>query len=405
MFDFKHTLSDPQHRIRYGWLGFLCLAGLGAIWLASQHLSFDTLMHPEFLWGWLVLPGVVVLAWRGIKKRRQACEAYAEWGLLHKMNLPQVPVVEILRLFLICLALSLMILALARPQGDPVLTDSEGQGIDIMVAMDISNSTRTEDILPNRLEAEKTIVVDLLRQLSFDRVGLLVFSSEAFPLAPFTNDYEALETLMHEINHDLLGAGGTDFAHMLHMAQERFRAAGSTGKLLIVLSDGENHSDASTDAAMQQLQQDQIKLITIGIGTSKGGKIPSHTDFWGNVVYKSYQGEDVISQLNEASLKQLAQQGGGHYLSAANSNQLISEIKRLRNQMAKKNYKLANILAYEEKYQIFLLLALLCLLAERLIYLQESRVQDWIRHGQAKLRAWSNKWISHRSRPAKHSGA
>ncbi len=222
------------------------------------------------------------------------------------------------------LTLSLIIVALARPQSTNEEVEQWSEGIDIMLTIDISESMKIEDFKPNRLEAAKEVARDFIAGRFQDRIGLVVFSGDAFSRAPLTTDYELLNTYIDEISFELIENGGTAIGSALAVSTNRLRESDSKSKVLILLSDGDNTAgniDPITAAKLAQAYN--IKIYTIAIG--KEGKVPFGTDFFGRPRY-------VENRLDETNLKEIAKIGSGKFYRVSDKEalaQVFNEIDSL----------------------------------------------------------------------------
>lgn len=345
----------------------LALAGLMLAWILYGRLKFDHLGQPWALAGLLTLPPLGWLLWRSLRQQRARLQALIEHPLLARMTTAVPGQNQLIQGLLWLGVLGCLCVALARPQGPPVMGQVEGQGIDLLFAIDLSDSSKAADEYPNRLEAAKRGINDVLQQLAGDRVGLMVFSGEAFPVAPFTSDYSALGTLLSEVDHGMLPSATTDIGALLRAAKERFsQNKDDTGRVLVIFSDGENEQ-GSYQTALKEITDMGVRIFTVGVGTPQGARIPETSPVWGTMGYKTWQGEEVITKLDEGALKNLAQAGQGGYLRLRSIGSLPGQLDALRGRLKTRTSVSNGALTFEERYQAWLWLALLLLGAERLL--------------------------------------
>lgn len=222
------------------------------------------------------------------------------------------------------LSLALMFVALARPQKSNEKVEQWTEGIDIMVTMDISESMKIEDFRPNRLEAAKTVARDFIDGRFQDRIGLVVFSGEAYSRCPLTTDYDLLRSYINDINFDLIQKTGTAIGSSIAVSINRMRDSESKSKVMILLSDGDNNAgniDPITAAKLAQAYD--IKIYTIAIG--KEGRVPYGTDLFGRVRY-------IDNSLDESTLREIANIGKGKFYRVDNNealSQVFAEIDEL----------------------------------------------------------------------------
>ncbi|WP_297337183.1 VWA domain-containing protein [Algoriphagus sp.] len=212
------------------------------------------------------------------------------------------------------LALTLLILALARPQRSNERVEQYTEGIDIMLVMDISESMDLQDFKPNRLEAAKNTAIDFINGRLGDRIGMVVFAGEAYSLAPLTNDYKLLTELISEISFDMMEAKGTAIGSAIASGTNRMKEAESASKVMILLSDGEsNAGNVDPLFAAELAAALDIKIYTIAVG--KDGMVPYGTDFFGRP-------QMVESYLDETTLREIANLSQGEFFRASDGNAL-----------------------------------------------------------------------------------
>ncbi|MEZ0371831.1 MAG: VWA domain-containing protein [Candidatus Sericytochromatia bacterium] len=351
----------------------LALGGAYAAWTLFKGLRFERLGQPLALSALGLLLPLAGLLGYSIRRQHKRLRALIDHPLLGRMA-TAVPGSRLLTQGLLWLAaLACLGMALARPQGPPAMSQLEASGIDLLCALDISDSTKATDEFPNRLGAAKRAIAELLPQLPGDRLGLMVFSGEAYPIAPFTSDYGALEGILDEIDHGLLPTATTNLGAMLKMAKERFRQnQEESGRALLIFSDGENQQgDFQQD--LKALTDMGVKVFTIGLGSHQGSRIPEINQVWGTQSYKTWQGEEVVTRIDEEALKALAQAGQGRYLHIDKLRELPGVLNEARSHMQTRRSNSSGAIVYEERYQPWLLLALLLLGLERGLALRPQR--------------------------------
>lgn len=252
------------------------------------------------------------------------------------------------------LSLIFLVIALARPQRSNERVEQFTEGIDILLVMDISESMDLQDFTPNRLEAAKKTAIDFINGRLGDRIGMVVFSGEAYSLAPLTNDYKLLTDLISEINFQMIEAKGTAIGSALAAGTNRMKESESPSKVMILLSDGEsNAGNVDPLFAAQLAAAFDIKIYTIAVG--KDGMVPYGTDFFGRP-------QMVESYLDETTLREIARIGGGEFYRAADGNSLEQIFERI--DVLEKAEVLEN--RYKETadfYRIYLFWAMIFMLA------------------------------------------
>ncbi len=271
--------------------------------------------------------------------------------------------------FLSLLILSSMILGVAQPQFGSKLQKVKRKGVELIIALDISNSMMAEDIKPNRLARAKMAISKLISQLHNDKLGLIVFAGEAYTQLPMTTDYAAAKMFLETISPDIIRQQGTAIGAAIRLASESFETDKNNTKALIVITDGENHEDDAIEAA-NEAKEKGIVVHTIGMGLEKGAPIPVKNRYGAVDFKKDNQGNIVISKLDETLLKQVAAAGEGLYIRANNANTGLQKLFDEIAKMDKVDLEAKVYTAYDEKFQYafgaaFLLLLLDMLLSNR----------------------------------------
>ena len=285
-------------------------------------------------------------------------------------------------------ALAMMLLALARPQWGTESQEVEQQGIEVMVALDVSNSMLAQDIKPDRLTRAKLEISELMDRLGGDEIGLVLFSGASFIQFPLTNDYATARSFLDNARPSVISKQGTNIGDAIRTALTGFDFDRSSQKVIVLITDGEDHS--SDTLAMAQHAADQgVLLYTIGFGSSTGEPIPEY-DAQGQVVgYKTdQQGEVVLSKLDEATLQQLADIGQGRYFHAANDGSELPALVTELNTLQKGDLSIQTERWNIERFQIFLAVGLITLLAAELI---PDRIR---RRNNEKRTAMGSHWLS-----------
>lgn len=285
------------------------------------------------------------------RTRRNRLSKYGEWALVKNLiphfakNLPTYKI-----LFLI-MALAFIILALARPQFGEKTEVVRKEGVEIMIALDISNSMLAEDITPNRLERAKYALTRLVDRLKNDKIGLVVFAGDAFVQLPMTHDYSSAKLFVSTISTELISRQGTSIGSAIDLASKSFSTDSDIGKAIIIITDGEDHSGTAIKSAKMAYEKG-IQIFTIGIGLDKGVPIPiagSPGQFM-----KDENGETVISKLNPDFLKKVSEASNGTYIQASNTNVGLDDILNEINKMNTENFESKTFVAHAEQFQYFI---------------------------------------------------
>ncbi len=267
----------------------------------------------------------------------------------------------------------LMIVALLGPSFGDTTREVKSIGKDIFICVDLSESMNAVDIQPSRLEKVKFELKNIAEAFSSDRIGLIMFSNEAFMQCPLTYDNNAMTLFIQSLNTDLVPSTGTDFGPPLKMALDKFTdenqsLAKQTSKIIILISDGEDFGE-DTEEVGNEVENSGIKLFTLGVGTERGSKIPTPRGY-----KKSRSGEDVISQLNDRSLKKLAADTGGKYFEINESRNDVSRLINAINDIEGELRDAKTMDAKANKYFYFLGAALFLMLLDSIINVRVIRI-------------------------------
>ena len=315
----------------------------------------------EMLW-WLITIPVFVIAYIIYTKRKS--RQLAEFGDSELMAqlMPDASKSRTVGKFsLMIVAVVLLIIAAARPQFGQQEKTVKRQGIEVMVALDISNSMLAEDVAPNRLDRAKQMLSKMIDNMVDDKVGLVVFAGEAFTQLPITCDYVSAKMFLNTITPNLIQTQGTAIGTALQTAITSFGAQESdAGRAIILITDGENHEDDAI-AAAKKAQELGIQVFVIGIGKPEGAPIPKPGT---NDYFKDRSGQVVVSRLNEEMCQQIAQAGSGIYVRCDNTNTAMRALQQELDRIATTDLETTVYADYNEQYQSFVLIALLLLVIE-----------------------------------------
>lgn len=323
----------------------------------------------EMLW-WLLTIPVFVVAYVLITrhKRRQLSE-FGDPELMAQLMPDASKSRPIVKFALLMGALSLLIIAAARPQYGQQEKTVKRQGIEVMVALDISNSMLAEDVAPNRLDRAKQMLSKMIDNMVDDKVGLVVFAGEAFTQLPITCDYVSAKMFLNTISPKLIPTQGTAIGAALQTAIRSFGSQESdAGRAIILITDGENHEDDAI-AAAKQAHELGIQVFVIGIGKPEGSPIPVPGT---NDYIKDRSGQVVVSRLNEEMCQEIAQAGKGAYVRCDNTNTAMRALQQELDRIATTDLETTIYADYNEQYQSFVLIALLILVIDFFILMRQN---------------------------------
>jgi Ca-activated chloride channel family protein len=257
-------------------------------------------------------------------------------------------------------------IALANPRAGYEVEEVERKGLDIVFALDVSKSMLCEDVVPNRIERAKQLIRNILEELSTDRVGMVIYAGSAFPQLPITTDYTMARMLLDHVSTDMVSSQGTALKDALELAEGFFEDSGNASKVVVVISDGENHEEGAMEIA-NDLKDEDFTLFTVGVGSNAGGPIPEKRGSRLIGYKKDQQGKVIITKLDAGQLKEIAQTGGGKYYDMSRSSAQVADLMTEVNALERAAYENIELRNYKDQFQWFLALGLILLLVEELI--------------------------------------
>jgi len=327
--------------------------------------------HPEYLF--LLLPAAFLVAVfvRAAILRKKNIRLWGNTTLLSWL-MPNVSYARPRwKFYMQLIALVLIIIVLAQPQFGTKEEKVRKKGIEVMIALDVSNSMLAQDIQPNRLQKAKQILSQLIDKMEEDKVGMIVFAGDAYVQMPITSDYGSAKMFLSTINPQMVPRQGTAIGSAIDIAIKSFGQKSGASRAIIVLTDGENHEDDAVAAA--KLAGDSgIKVYVVGMGTPEGAPIPVDETV---SFKKDKDGNVVVSKLNEQMCSGIAQAGGGVYVRADNSNAAQRTVSKQLDTLAKSDMDTKVFSEYNEQFQSFAFIALLFLIIEFFVF---SRKNKWL---------------------------
>ena len=321
----------------------------------------------------ILLPLLIVFYWFVFRMKKKAKERFGNLALIEKLSLSFSPKKQRRKVDLMLLGVLFLLFSLARPQVGTKLTLMKREGVDIVIAMDVSLSMMAEDIKPNRLEKAKQEVNGLISRMRGDRVGLVAFAGISFIQCPLTLDYSAAKMFLNIIDINLIPQPGTAIGDAIRTSIQAFNQKERKYKVLILLTDGEDH-DSDPLGAAEEASKEGIRIYTIGIGSVRGEPIPIK-DNRGQVTgfKKDKGGSVVVSRLDEVTLQKVALTTGGKYYHATSGEMELDKIYDEISKMEKKELEGKLLTQYEDRYQYFLLISVILLCVEFLLSERRSK--------------------------------
>ncbi len=334
-----YQIEEPKY--------FILLLLIPALWLAYFYMRF----------------------WQ---KRKQ--KEFADVRLFQKIVVEKSVYKPLLKLILLSLSILFLVLGLTNPKMGTKLETVKREGVDIVFAIDVSKSMDAEDIAPSRLEKSKRLASKIIDNLVSDRIGIIAYAGEAYPLLPITTDYAAGKIFLQNMNTNLVSSQGTAIDDAIDLAATYFDEE-DTNKILVIISDGEDHSENALDAA-EKAKRNNITIFTIGVGTRNGAVIPIKVN--GNLYgyKKDKKGEKVVTRLNDDILRKIAQAGNGKYIDGADTKNVTEYFSDALKKMDKNEYEAKKFSDYKDQFQWFLLIGLIFLV---LYILTLERETQWFK--------------------------
>ena len=335
--------------------------------------------HIEYLWLLILIPLLGLVWGYGEWHSRKQMEQWADRAMFGRLIPDRSRWRPVVKTILILVGTALLIVAIANPQVGTRMEKGKRSGSDVAICLDLSNSMMAEDIQPNRLERAKRVVSNLLGELAGDRVSLVAFAGSSFIQMPLTDDYGATKLFLDDMDCRLISEQGTAIGDAIDKAMQTLGYGDEDrewvkgrNRAIIVISDGENHEDDAIGAA-RNAAREGVCVCTIGMGLADGAPIPEGNGGRRTDYKRDRSGNVVMTHLNEQMLRDIAAAGDGVYVHASHAGSSLGDITRLIEKLDKDEYSEALFAVYESRFGYPLAAALLCLLAEVVIFERRNR--------------------------------
>ncbi|WP_338408410.1 VWA domain-containing protein [uncultured Flavobacterium sp.] len=329
----------------------------------------------KYLYLLFILPIVVVLFLLNLYWKRKKQREFGDLDLVKKLSPESSVFKPVLKLVATLLALVGIILGLVNPKIGTKMETVKREGIDIVFAMDVSKSMLAEDVAPSRLEKSKQIVSQIINQLGSDRIGIVAYAGSAFPVLPITTDYSVAKMFLQSMNTDIVSSQGTSLDEAIKLSSTYFDDKSKTSKLLILISDGEDHSEGAA-AAAEEAKKQGMKIITIGVGTEKGSTIPIRVNGIIQSFKRDNNNEVVITKMNTESLNTIAKATKGGYVNGNNTKEVLEYVKNALDKIQKTEFESTEMADFQSQFQWFLGFAFALLFLD--IFFLERKTK-WVR--------------------------
>jgi Ca-activated chloride channel family protein len=307
----------------------------------------------NYLYLLFILPVVAVLFLINLYWKRKKQREFGDLEVIKRLSPERSVFKPFLKLGVMLLALAMLVIGLVNPKIGTKVETVKREGIDIVFAMDVSKSMLCEDVAPSRLEKSKQIVSQIINQLGSDRIGIVAYAGSAFPVLPITTDYSVAKMFLQSMGPGMVSSQGTSLDEAIKLAGTYFDDKSKTSKLLIMISDGEDHSEGA-EAAAEEAKKLGMKIVTIGLGTEKGGTIPLKKNGRVESYQRDNNGEVVITKLNPNSLATIAKITDGGYVNGNNTKEVLDYIKATLDKIQKTEFESTQMADFQSQFQWFL---------------------------------------------------
>lgn len=329
----------------------------------------------KYLYLLLILPFLVLLFLYNLYWKRKKQREFGDLELVKRLSPEKSIFKSILKFSILLLAFACLVIALVNPKIGTKSETVKREGIDIVFAVDVSKSMLCEDVAPSRLEKSKQIVSQIINQLGSDRIGIIAYAGSAFPVLPITTDYSVAKMFLQSMNPGMVSSQGTSLDDAIKLSSNFFDKGDKTKKLLIMISDGEDHSEGAESAAEEANKMD-LKIITIGVGTEKGGPIPLKENGVVSSFKRDNNNDVVVTKLNSESLLAIAKATKGKYINGSTTKEVIESIKSALDNIEKTEFETQQFTDFNSQFQWFLGMAFGLLFLD--VFLLDKKTK-WVR--------------------------
>ena len=332
--------------------------------------------NPSYLYLTLIIPIVIIINWFYMAWRNKIQKYFSNNKLLDQISPNRSNFKLNLKLVLEIFIILFLSIALANPKIGTELKSLNREGVDIVFAIDVSKSMLAEDVAPNRLTRSKRIISEIINSLSSDRVGIVAYAAQAIPQVPLTTDFASVKNFLQVIDTDMLSSQGTSIDSALNLSVNFFDQNSDTNRVLILISDGEDHDDIP-DSIINLISENNINLITIGVGQEAGTTIPIKIDGTVDSYKKDINGDVVITKRNSDFLLKIATSSKGEYIDGNSTEDTLKLVKTKLDKIDKSEFESSEFVEYKQQFQIFILLSLLFIISDIFIFQTKTK---WIQH-------------------------
>ena len=338
-------------------------------------LRYDNI---EFLYLLALVPILIIGVILHSKWQKKSILKFGDIDLVNQLMQSHSIFRKRIKNILFVLAILFLIIGLSNPQVGTKMEEVKREGVDLMIAIDLSYSMMAQDIKPNRLDRAKQAISRLIDKLEGDRIGLVVFAGEAYVQLPITTDYSAAKLFLSTVNTSIIPTQGTKIGNAIDLCSKSFDKENTQSKAIIIITDGETHDEEAIESATKA-REEGIYIHTLGMGLTKGGPIPIYNKYGSTSEFrKDREGNVIITKLNETMLKEIALAGEGTYVRANNSKSGLSSLFEEINKMEKKEIGTMVFTNFKDRFQIFIGISLVLLILNLLFLERKSNIKTKI---------------------------
>ena len=333
------------------------------------------LEEPIYFYALAIIPVMIVIFLLVLWWKKRTQRKFSNPALLEKLAPNTSTFKNSLKLIMLLLGITFLVISLVNPKMGSKLKTVKREGVDVVFALDVSKSMLAEDIAPNRLEKAKQIISKIIDKLGSDRVGIIIYAGNSYPLLPITTDHAAANMFLQNANPDMVSSQGTAINEALELAKTYYNNDEQTNRFLIIISDGEDHQEETKQVA-QNLSNEGVKVYTVGVGTEKGGPIPMRLNGAMIGYKKDNKGETVITKRNIDVLSDIADVANGRYFDGNVTENPVKKITEIIANAEKNEFETKQFSDYKDQFQWFLAIAILFLLLDVFLFDKKTK---WVR--------------------------
>ncbi len=322
---------------------------------------------PIYFYFFSVIPLIILGYLFLIRWKINAQKKFSSDKILDLLSPKKSSFKPLFKLIIFLFAIAFLIIGLVNPKIGTELETVKREGIDIVFAIDVSKSMLAEDIAPNRIEKAKRLVFAILEELVSDRVGIIAYAAQAIPQLPITTDYASAKMFLKSLNTDMLSSQGTAIDAAINLGKSFFDDQDQTNRVLIIISDGEDHEELSMQSA-KKADELGIKIFTLGVGTEQGAPIPIKENGVVQTYKKDKKGDVIITKRNPVILKEISSLTNARYFDGNNTQKVIDFIRDELKEIDKKEFEAKKFISFKDQFQFFLILGLAFIIIDIFVF-------------------------------------